>query len=142
VPRRSRQGGVGNELYPRRSGGTDHARRAGGEPRHCQSLQPVFQLQLVAASTMLQTFFQALLEVLKWNALSFMLIGIVVGFWVGLLPGIGGATTLALMLPFVSRMAPVQAFPFLLGMHAAAATPGETPSFLFGIPGGAASYLH
>ena len=84
---------------------------------------------------MLQTFFQALLEVLKWNALSFMLIGIVVGFWVGLLPGIGGATTLALMLPFVYRMAPVQAFAFLLGMHSVVATTGEITSILFGIPG-------
>jgi len=84
---------------------------------------------------MLQTFFQALLEVLKWNALSFMLIGIVVGFWVGLLPGIGGATTLALMLPFVYRMAPVQAFAFLLGMHSVVSTTGEITSILFGIPG-------
>jgi len=75
------------------------------------------------------------LEVLRWDALSFMLIGVVVGFWVGLLPGIGGATTLALMLPFVYRMAPVQAFAFLLGMHSVVSTTGEITSILFGIPG-------
>src|SRR5438552_13381868 len=34
------------------------------------------------------------------------------------------ATTLALMLPFVYRMAPVQAFAFLLGMHSVVATTG------------------
>ena len=84
---------------------------------------------------MLETFLQALLEVLRWDALSFMLIGVVVGFWVGLLPGIGGATTLALMLPFVYRMAPVQAFAFLLGMHSVVSTTGEITSILFGIPG-------
>ena len=84
---------------------------------------------------MLETFFLGLVEVLRWNAFSFMLIGVVVGFWVGLLPGIGGATTLALMLPFVYRMAPVQAFAFLLGMHSVVATTGEITSILFGIPG-------
>ena len=77
----------------------------------------------------------ALFEVLRWDALSFMLIGVAVGFWVGLLPGLGGATTLALMVPFVYRMAPVQAFAFLLGMHAVVATTGDITSILFGIPG-------
>lgn len=84
---------------------------------------------------MAEALLQALIAVLRWDALSFMLIGIAVGFWVGLLPGIGGATTLALMLPFVYRMAPVQAFAFLLGMHSVVATTGEITSILFGIPG-------
>lgn len=77
----------------------------------------------------------ALVEVLKWDALSFMLIGVAAGFWVGLLPGLGGGTTLALMLPFVYRMQPVQAFAFLLGMHSVVATTGDITSILFGIPG-------
>jgi TctA family transporter len=80
-------------------------------------------------------FLQALFEVLQWHALSFMLIGVAVGFWVGLLPGLGGGTTLALMLPFVYHMEPVQAFAFLLGMHAVVATTGDITSILFGIPG-------
>lgn len=84
---------------------------------------------------MLEALLQGLVAVLQWNALSFMLIGVVVGFWVGLLPGIGGATTLALMLPFVYKMAPVQAFAFLLGMHSVTATTGDITSILFGIPG-------
>ena len=78
---------------------------------------------------------QALSEVLRWHVLSFMLIGITAGFWVGLLPGLGGGTTLALMLPFVYRMDPVQAFAFLLGMHSVVATTGDITSILFGIPG-------
>jgi putative tricarboxylic transport membrane protein len=84
---------------------------------------------------MLEALFQGLVAVLQWDAFSFMLIGIVVGFWVGLLPGLGGATTLALMLPFVYRMPPVQAFAFLLGMHSVVATTGDITSILFGIPG-------
>src|SRR2546430_17449274 len=64
-----------------------------------------------------------------------MLLGIGIGFWVGLLPGIGGATTLALMLPFIYNMQPVEAFAFLLGMHSVVATSGDVTSILFGVPG-------
>jgi TctA family transporter len=64
-----------------------------------------------------------------------MLIGMALGFVVGLLPGLGGPTTLALMLPFVFRMTPIEAFAFLLGMLAVTATTGDITSILFGIPG-------
>ncbi|HEV8353789.1 MAG TPA: tripartite tricarboxylate transporter permease, partial [bacterium] len=84
---------------------------------------------------MLEALWLGLTEVLQWHALSFMLLGVVIGFWVGLLPGLGGATTLALLLPFVYAMAPVQAFAFLLGMHSVVATTGDITSILFGIPG-------
>src|SRR5437879_10517412 len=53
----------------------------------------------------------------------------------GLLPGLGGPTTLALMLPFVFKMTPIEAFAFLLGMLAVTATTGDITSILFGIPG-------
>ena len=49
---------------------------------------------------MIEALFEGLVLVLQWKALAFMLLGIVLGFWVGLLPGLGGATTLALMLPW------------------------------------------
>src|SRR5437868_4308543 len=84
---------------------------------------------------MLDAFIQGLLLVLQWKAFLFMLGGIFVGFWVGLLPGLGGATTLALMLPFIYNMQPVEAFAFLLGMHSVVATTGDITSILFGVPG-------
>src|SRR5881394_340928 len=84
---------------------------------------------------MLEAFLDGLLLVLQWKAFAFMLAGIGVGFWVGLLPGLGGATTLALMLPFIYNMQPVQAFAFLLGMHSVVATTGDVTSILFGVPG-------
>lgn len=84
---------------------------------------------------MLEAFVGGLIAVLHWDAFSFMLIGVALGFWVGLLPGLGGATTLALLLPFVYAMQPVQAFAFLLGMHSVVATTGDITSILFGIPG-------
>ena len=66
---------------------------------------------------MIEALFEGLGLILQWKPLAFMLIGIVVGFWVGLLPGLGGATTLALMLPFIYGMQPVEAFAFLFLVH-------------------------
>lgn len=84
---------------------------------------------------MIEPLFQGLLLLLHWKAFSFMLLGIVLGFWVGLLPGLGGVTTLALMLPFIYTMQPAEAFAFLLGMHSVCATTGDITSVLFGVPG-------
>src|SRR5688572_30720183 len=88
---------------------------------------------------MIEALFEGLFLVLQWKPIAFMALGILLGFWVGLLPGLGGATTLALMLPFIYNMQPVEAFAFLLGMHAVTATTGDIPSVLFGVPGEAAS---
>ena len=84
---------------------------------------------------MIDSLLQGLLLVLQWKALAFMLGGVALGFWVGLLPGLGGATTLALMLPFVYTMQPAEAFAFLLGMHSVVTTTGDITSILFGVPG-------
>ena len=84
---------------------------------------------------MIEALFEGLLLVLQWKAFAFMLLGIGVGFWVGLLPGLGGITALALMLPFVYAMTPIEGFAFLLGMHSVVATTGDITSVLFGIPG-------
>jgi putative tricarboxylic transport membrane protein len=84
---------------------------------------------------MIDALLEGLLLVLQWKAFAFMLLGISIGFWVGLLPGLGGVTTLALMLPFIYAMQPVEGFAFLLGMHSVVATTGDITSVLFGIPG-------
>ncbi len=76
---------------------------------------------------------------LEPQTLGLMLLGTAVGFAVGILPGLGGAVTLALMLPFVYAMPPVAAFAFLLGMLSVTATTGDITSVLFGIPGEATS---
>jgi putative tricarboxylic transport membrane protein len=81
----------------------------------------------------------ALGQVLTPACLAMMLIGIVLGFVVGILPGLGGAVTLALLLPFTYTMEPVQAFALLLGMYVVASTAGDITSVLFGVPGEASS---
>jgi len=84
---------------------------------------------------MFDAFIQGLFVVLQWKAFLMMLLGIFLGFWVGLLPGLGGSTTLALMLPFIYKMTPEEAFAFLLGMHSVVSTTGDITSVLFGVPG-------
>ena len=69
------------------------------------------------------------------DAFQAMILGIAIGFVVGILPGLGGAVTLALMLPFTFDMDATQAFAFLLGANAVVATTGDITSVLFGVPG-------
>lgn len=89
---------------------------------------------------MLEALTSSFWQVVSWPAFGYLLIGIAVGFMVGLLPGIGGLTTLALMLPFSYTIkTPIEAFCFLLGMLAVTGTTGDITSILFGIPGEASS---
>lgn len=84
---------------------------------------------------MLEALIAGLGQLLSWPAIGLMFIGIAAGFVVGMLPGIGGATALALMLPFTFKMEPAEAFAFLLGMSSVVAMTGEITSILFGVPG-------
>jgi TctA family transporter len=84
---------------------------------------------------MLEALIDGLFMVLEWRPFLFLLVGSAVGFCVGILPGLGGATTLALMFPYIYKMTPAEAFPFLLGMHSVVQTTGDITSVLFGIPG-------
>jgi putative tricarboxylic transport membrane protein len=84
---------------------------------------------------MAEAFLAGLTAVFTYPTFPLLLIGIAAGFVVGILPGVGGVTTLALMLPFTFDMKPVEAFAFLLGMLAVTSTTGDITSILFGIPG-------
>ncbi|HJX09671.1 MAG TPA: tripartite tricarboxylate transporter permease [Candidatus Binatia bacterium] len=84
---------------------------------------------------MFTALISGLMQVFNWSTFSLMMIGIAVGFVVGILPGLGGPTAMALMLPFIFKMSAVEAFAFLLGMTAVTATTGDITSVLFGVPG-------
>src|ERR1043166_246946 len=84
---------------------------------------------------MFSALVSGLAQCFTWSTFSLMCIGIAIGFVVGILPGLGGPTAMALMLPFVFKMSAVEAFAFLLGMTAVTATTGDITSVLFGVPG-------
>lgn len=84
---------------------------------------------------LIQALISGLLQVFAWPAFGLMLIGIAIGFVIGILPGISAPTTLAIMLPFTFGMKPVDAFAFLLGMLSVSIMFGDITSILFGVPG-------
>lgn len=88
---------------------------------------------------MLEAFWLGLTSVLSWPAFGLLLLGTFIGFWIGLLPGIGGLTTLAILLPFTFGMAPVNALALLIAVHAVNGTTGDITSILFGVPGEASA---
>jgi TctA family transporter len=81
----------------------------------------------------------ALSIILSFDRLIFLVFGVVVGLTLGLVPGIGGLTGFALLVPFTYTMDPYAAFGMLLGMHAVIVTSDVITAVLFGIPGHAAS---
>ena len=81
----------------------------------------------------------ALQIILSFDRLGFLVFGVVVGLALGLLPGIGGLTGFALLVPFTYTMDPFAAFAMLLGMHSVIATSDVITAVLFGVPGHAGS---
>ena len=76
-----------------------------------------------------------LLSVLAWPAVGYMLLAVPLGLIFGMIPGLGGPTSLALLIPFTFGMSPVSGFAFLLGMHSVVHTSGSIPAILFNTPG-------
>jgi TctA family transporter len=89
---------------------------------------------------MVEVFIGSFFQVAAWPASGYLLLGVAIGFVVGLLPGLGALSALALMLPFCRAIEdPVAVFCFLLGALAVTGTTGDVTSILFGIPGEAGS---
>jgi len=88
---------------------------------------------------MIDGMLQGLVLAFSWPAPLYLMIGILLGIWVGAVPGLGGAVGLALMLPFTFGMDTVPAFALLLGMYAVTSTADSISSIMFGIPGTVAS---
>src|SRR5919109_912555 len=82
---------------------------------------------------------KAFLLMLEPQRLMFLAMGCMMGLVLGIVPGIGGLTGTAMLLPFTFHMDPYAAFALLLGLGATTATGDPIPAILFGVPGGAAS---
>ncbi len=82
---------------------------------------------------------KAFVTLMDPTRLMFLAAGCVMGLVLGIVPGIGGLTGTAMLLPFTFNMDPYSAFALLLGLGATTATGDPIPAVLFGVPGGAAS---
>jgi TctA family transporter len=81
------------------------------------------------------SYWQGLLAVLDFTVLGYMVLGVVVGLFVGLVPGLGGPVAIAVALPFTLDMSSVEAFAFLLAMLSVTSVAGDLTAIVFGIPG-------
>lgn len=69
------------------------------------------------------------------SVLGVILLGVVIGMIVGILPGLGGVTTIAIMLPFMVKWDPRVSLCLVISMYAATYSSGLITSILLGIPG-------
>ena len=88
---------------------------------------------------MLDAFLTGLGLVFEWPTIGFLFGGVLLGIWLGAVPGLGGIIGLVILLPFTFGMEATQAFALLLGMFAVTSTSDTIASVMLGIPGTAAS---
>ena len=89
---------------------------------------------------MFEAALEGLVGVLQPEAFMFMCLGVLIGSLVGFLPGIGGPSTLAIMLPFVMTMKdPLLVIALLVGMDAVGNTASAFTSILISVPGSTGS---
>ena len=73
--------------------------------------------------------------------LFFCFVGVLCGTLIGVLPGLGPATTIALLLPVTFKLTAIQSLIMLAGIYYGALYGGSTTSILVNIPGEAASVV-
>jgi putative tricarboxylic transport membrane protein len=78
---------------------------------------------------------------LTWGNIIYCFWGVLIGTLIGVLPGIGPAATIALLLPTTYYLNPVSAIIMLSGVFYGAMYGGSTTSILVNIPGEAASVV-
>src|SRR5262245_37766189 len=72
---------------------------------------------------------------ITWKTLSLMMVGLLLGVFVGVLPGLGGPNGVAILLPLTFTMDPTAAIVMLSCIYWGALFGGAITSILFNIPG-------
>ena len=87
----------------------------------------------------MEEFVSAFFQLFELTHLLFLFGGTLLGLVVGILPGLGGTSGLALVLPFVYSLEPSYALAMMIGVLAPTTTSDTFPAVLMGIPGTAGS---
>ncbi len=85
------------------------------------------------------SFLNGLLLVLQWPAIGFLCLGVILGIWLGAVPGLSGIVGMVIVLPFTFGMDPVAAFALLLSLYAVTSTGDTLSAVLLGVPGTASA---
>ena len=72
---------------------------------------------------------------MTWKTIALMMVGLVLGIFVGVLPGLGGPNGVAILLPLTFTMDPTSAIVMLSSIYWGALFGGAITSILFNIPG-------
>ena len=72
---------------------------------------------------------------MTWKIIALMMVGLVLGIFVGVLPGLGGPNGVAILLPLTFTMDPTSAIVMLSCIYWGALFGGAITSILFNIPG-------
>ena len=88
---------------------------------------------------MIDNLILGLTAALQLKQFMFMVLGTVIGLWVGVLPGLGGPVAMAILIPFTFSMDPLSALLMLASISVGAAFGGSVTSILLNIPGEASS---
>src|SRR3979490_3078430 len=82
-----------------------------------------------------ELLFQGFQVRLPWDKIALMMLGLVLGIFVGVLPGLGGPNGVAILLPLTFSMDPTSAIVLLSCIYWGALFGGAITSLLFNIPG-------
>ena len=82
-----------------------------------------------------ELLFQGFQVLLTWDKIALMMLGLVLGIFVGVLPGLGGPNGVAILLPLTFSMDPTSAIVMLSCIYWGALFGGAITSILFNIPG-------
>ncbi len=88
-----------------------------------------------------QLLWQGLVSAVSLPHLLWAFAGVVIGTAVGVLPGIGPAMTVAILLPVTFTLDPTSAFIMFAGIYSGAMYGGSTTSILINSPGETASII-
>ncbi|MEO3433337.1 tripartite tricarboxylate transporter permease [Inquilinus sp. CAU 1745] len=86
-------------------------------------------------ATALPALGQAFTLLFQPEQLMYLTAGVLLGLWVGVLPGLGGIAGLSLVLPFIYGMDQVSGLALMVGLVAVIPTSDTFSSVLLGIPG-------
>jgi putative tricarboxylic transport membrane protein len=87
----------------------------------------------------LESAIEALQILVSPQHLVWLFIGVAIGLVLGLIPGLGGLTGMAVLLPLIVGLEPASGIAMLIGLNAATTIGDTFPSVLMGVPGTAAS---
>jgi putative tricarboxylic transport membrane protein len=88
---------------------------------------------------MIEALSEAFIAIFSGAHFLYLLFGVVLGIFIGILPGLGGIVGFSILIPFIYGMDVVSALAMLIGLIAVIPTSDTFTSVLMGIPGSSAS---